>query len=201
MRPAKAMRLIDSDIELVACGSSNSRMPTFGAWESDGARAVLRRRWTTSRCTAYYEELDGDPLSFLASAVDMDHFIEAVIATSRRGRGQDQEPEAHQPQLRRVERLVRPPLLQRPRPGQGPAVAAAPPHHRGRLHHHRRCRRRHLAQLTAAAWRPSHGRLPGSADQRHRTARAPSQAATHGSRRSPTRSSRCAAWPVGRFSR
>jgi alpha-N-arabinofuranosidase len=30
----KAMRLIDGDIELVACGSSNSGMPTFGAWES-----------------------------------------------------------------------------------------------------------------------------------------------------------------------
>jgi len=29
---AKAMRLVDPDIELVACGSSNSRMPTFGTW-------------------------------------------------------------------------------------------------------------------------------------------------------------------------
>jgi alpha-L-arabinofuranosidase len=28
----KAMRLIDSEIELVACGSSNSSMPTFGSW-------------------------------------------------------------------------------------------------------------------------------------------------------------------------
>ena len=47
----KAMRLIDRDIELVACGSSNSRMPTFGAWEVDRARALLRGRWTTCRCT------------------------------------------------------------------------------------------------------------------------------------------------------
>ena len=38
----KAMRLIDSEIELVACGSSNSAMPTFGAWESDGAGPLLR---------------------------------------------------------------------------------------------------------------------------------------------------------------
>ena len=30
----KAMRLVDPSIELVACGSSNSRMPTFGAWEA-----------------------------------------------------------------------------------------------------------------------------------------------------------------------
>ena len=77
----KAMRLIDSDIELVACGSSNSRMPTFGSWES----TVLEHCYETVDYVslhAYYEELDDDPLSFLASAVDMDRFIESVIATS-----------------------------------------------------------------------------------------------------------------------
>ena len=31
---------------------------------------------------AYYWEQDGDPASFLASAVDMDHFIESVVATA-----------------------------------------------------------------------------------------------------------------------
>ena len=31
---AKAMRLVDPTIELVACGSSNRGMPTFGAWEA-----------------------------------------------------------------------------------------------------------------------------------------------------------------------
>lgn len=73
----KAMRLVDSDIELVACGSSNSRMPTFGSWES----TVLEHYYETVDYVslhAYYEELDGDPLSFLASAVDMDRFIESV---------------------------------------------------------------------------------------------------------------------------
>jgi len=77
----KAMRLIDSEIELVACGSSNSSMPTFGSWES----TVLEQCYETVDYVslhAYYEELEGDPLSFLASAVDMDRFIEAVIATS-----------------------------------------------------------------------------------------------------------------------
>ena len=38
----KAMRLIDGDIELVACGSSNSSMPTFGCLGVDGAGALLR---------------------------------------------------------------------------------------------------------------------------------------------------------------
>jgi alpha-L-arabinofuranosidase len=77
----KAMRLIDSEIELVACGSSKSSMPTFGSWES----TVLEHCYETVDYVslhAYYEELDGDSLSFLASAVDMDRFIESVIATS-----------------------------------------------------------------------------------------------------------------------
>jgi alpha-N-arabinofuranosidase len=77
----KAMRLIDSEIELVACGSSNSRMPTFGEWES----TVLELCYDTVdyiSCHAYYEERDDDPLTFLASAVNMDHFIEDVVATA-----------------------------------------------------------------------------------------------------------------------
>jgi alpha-N-arabinofuranosidase len=77
----KAMRLIDSDIELVACGSSNSAMPTFGEWES----TVLEMTYDTVdyiSLHAYYEEKDDDPLTFLASAVNMDAFIEDVISTA-----------------------------------------------------------------------------------------------------------------------
>jgi alpha-N-arabinofuranosidase len=33
-------------------------------------------------CHAYYEELQGDAASFLASATNMDHFIESVVATA-----------------------------------------------------------------------------------------------------------------------
>ncbi len=88
----KAMRLIDSDIELVACGSSNSAMPTFGEWES----TVLEMTYDTVdyiSLHAYYEEKDDDPLTFLASAVNMDHFIEDVIATADavRARGRHQK--------------------------------------------------------------------------------------------------------------
>jgi alpha-L-arabinofuranosidase len=56
-------------------------MPTFGAWE----RTVLQETFDDAdfiSCHAYYEEVDGDAASFLASAVDMDHFIEAVVATA-----------------------------------------------------------------------------------------------------------------------
>jgi alpha-N-arabinofuranosidase len=77
---ARAMRAIEPDLELVACGSSSRGMPTFGAWE----RTVLERAFDEIdyiSCHAYYHELDGDVASFLASGVDMDDFIEGVVAT------------------------------------------------------------------------------------------------------------------------
>ncbi len=77
----KAMRLIDGGIELVACGSSNSSMATFGAWE----QTVLELCYDTVDYVslhAYYEEKDSDAASFLASALDMDQFIESVVATA-----------------------------------------------------------------------------------------------------------------------
>jgi alpha-N-arabinofuranosidase len=77
---AKAMRLVDPSIELVAVGSSNSGMPTFGAWE----HTVLTHTHDVVDYVslhAYYQEEDGDSASFLASAVDMDRFIESVVAT------------------------------------------------------------------------------------------------------------------------
>lgn len=77
---AKVMRLVDPTIELVACGSSNSRMPTFGSWE----RAVLTETYEHVdyiSMHSYYEERAGDRDSFLACAVDMDQFIDAVVAT------------------------------------------------------------------------------------------------------------------------
>jgi alpha-N-arabinofuranosidase len=78
---AKAMRQMDSDLELVVCGSSNRLMPTFGTWE----RVVLEHTYDDVdfiSCHAYYEEHDGDRGSFLASAVDMDAFIDSVIAAA-----------------------------------------------------------------------------------------------------------------------
>ncbi|APU12860.1 MULTISPECIES: alpha-N-arabinofuranosidase [Actinoalloteichus] len=78
---AKAMRLVDPDLRLVACGSSHSGMPTFGSWEE----TVLGHTWEYVdyiSCHAYYQEFDGDVDSFLASAVNMEHFIESVVASS-----------------------------------------------------------------------------------------------------------------------
>jgi len=78
---AKAMRQLDPSVELVVCGSSSAHMPTFGEWE----RVVLTHTYDDVdyiSCHAYYEEKDGDLGSFLASAVDMDGFIETVVATA-----------------------------------------------------------------------------------------------------------------------
>ena len=74
---ARLMRFIDPAIELVVAGSSNMDMPTFGEWE----RTVLSH---TAELVdhisvhAYYEETDGDVDSFLASAVGLDRYLDAV---------------------------------------------------------------------------------------------------------------------------
>jgi alpha-L-arabinofuranosidase len=78
---ARALRSAEPDLELVACGSSGSSMPTFGAWESE----VLELAYDVVdyiSAHAYYEPVDGDLASFLASAVDMDHFVDSVVATA-----------------------------------------------------------------------------------------------------------------------
>jgi alpha-N-arabinofuranosidase len=75
------MKQLDPSVQLVVCGSSGAHMPTFGEWE----RVVLEHSYDDVEfisCHAYYQEHAGDTGSFLASAVDMDFFIESVIATA-----------------------------------------------------------------------------------------------------------------------
>jgi alpha-N-arabinofuranosidase len=77
---AKAMRRVDPTIELAACGSSHLRMPTFGTWEA----TVLEETYDLIdyiSLHSYYEQLGDDRDSFLAGAVDLDRFIDAVVAT------------------------------------------------------------------------------------------------------------------------
>lgn len=78
---ARAMRMIDAGIELVACGSSNSAMPTFASWEA----TVLEHCYDLVDYVSlhsYYEPRNGDVGSFLASGVDLDRAIGAVVATA-----------------------------------------------------------------------------------------------------------------------
>jgi alpha-N-arabinofuranosidase len=80
-RTASAMKMVDPGLELVVCGSSGSAMPTFGEWK----RVVLEHAYDSVEfvsCHAYYEERDGDLDSFLASSLDMQYFIETVVATA-----------------------------------------------------------------------------------------------------------------------
>lgn len=75
---ARGMRQYDPSLELVACGSSGPWMDTFLDWE----RTVLREtRGLVDAISAhnYYQE-GGDLASFLASAVDLDRFIERMAA-------------------------------------------------------------------------------------------------------------------------
>ncbi|MFJ8023574.1 alpha-N-arabinofuranosidase [Streptomyces sp. NPDC096311] len=77
---ARAMRMIQPDLDLVVCGSSSSAMSTFASWESTVLEAAYDQVDYVS-LHAYYEEKEGDRDSFLASAVDMEHFIESIVAT------------------------------------------------------------------------------------------------------------------------
>ncbi len=77
---AKAMRMIDPGLELVACGSSGPDMPGFGTWE----RTVLEHTYDDVdylSAHSYYQPVDGDMGSFLASAVELDRFLDSIIAT------------------------------------------------------------------------------------------------------------------------
>lgn len=75
---AKAMKLVDSSIELVVCGSSTSKMPTFGEWE----RTVLRYTYDYVDYISlhnYYGNPDNDLANYLAQSLDMDQFIKTVV--------------------------------------------------------------------------------------------------------------------------
>jgi alpha-N-arabinofuranosidase len=77
----RAMKRLDPSISLVACGSSNRGMPTFGQWEATVLEHAYEQVDFISAHT-YYDPSDGDRASILASAVDMDAFITEVVATA-----------------------------------------------------------------------------------------------------------------------
>ena len=76
---AKAVRLVDPDVKLVACGSSFEEMPTFGDWEQT-VLELCHEEVDLISLHAYYEKYGDDTLSFLASSARMDRFINRVAA-------------------------------------------------------------------------------------------------------------------------
>jgi len=76
---AKMMKLTDESIELVACGSSANRMPTFASWEA----TVLDHTYDHVdylSLHSYYGNRDNDIKNYLAQSVSMDNFIKSVVA-------------------------------------------------------------------------------------------------------------------------
>jgi len=77
---ARAMKMIDPSIELVACGSSSKDMPTFPQWEA----TVLDYAYDYVDYISlhqYYGNKENDTADFLAKSDDLDEFIRSVIAT------------------------------------------------------------------------------------------------------------------------
>lgn len=76
----KAMKLVDPSIELVACGSSNTGMPTFPEYEATTLDIAYNQVDYIS-LHQYYGNRANDPANYLAKNLDMDHFIKTVIST------------------------------------------------------------------------------------------------------------------------
>jgi alpha-N-arabinofuranosidase len=78
----KAMRWVDPGIELVVVGSSNSRMPTFGAWED----TVLDLTWEIADHLSLHTYYDPESFrsldAFLACSRDLDRMIDTIAATA-----------------------------------------------------------------------------------------------------------------------
>ncbi len=76
---AKLMRLVDPDIELVACGSSSYDMPTFGEWELK----VLDQAYDQVDYISlhqYYGNPTNETKDYIGKAEHMDAFIKSVAA-------------------------------------------------------------------------------------------------------------------------
>lgn len=76
---AKIMKWTDPSIELVACGSSNWRMPTFGKWEETVLRECYEHVDYLSLHN-YYGNRNGNTEEYLGCSLEMGQFIEEVAA-------------------------------------------------------------------------------------------------------------------------
>jgi alpha-L-arabinofuranosidase len=102
---AKAMRLVDDTIELVACGSSHSGMPTFPQWEA----TTLDHTYDTVDYISlhqYFGNRSKDSANYLASSLEMDRFIHTVISVCDYMKAKKRSKKNNVPVIRRMERLV-----------------------------------------------------------------------------------------------
>jgi alpha-L-arabinofuranosidase len=79
---AKIMRWHDPSIEMISCGSSNSKMPTFPEWD----RVVLEHLWENVHYHSmhyYAQNHENDTTSFLASSAEFEHFVDTLSGVLR----------------------------------------------------------------------------------------------------------------------
>lgn len=76
---AKVMKWVDPSIEVVACGSSSSEMPTFGDWELTMLNECYDHVDYVS-LHRYYGNPTNDTRGFLARSMDLDAFIQTVVS-------------------------------------------------------------------------------------------------------------------------
>jgi alpha-N-arabinofuranosidase len=74
---AKAMRAFDKSLELVVCGSSNAKMPTYPSWEA----TVLDHTYNEVDYISlhmYFDNKAGDTANYLAQSQKLDDYIVSV---------------------------------------------------------------------------------------------------------------------------
>ncbi len=76
---AKLMKWVDPSIEVVACGSSGSTMPTFGTWEYEMLGECYDQVDYVS-LHRYYANRSNNTPEFLARTMDLDAFIKTVVS-------------------------------------------------------------------------------------------------------------------------
>lgn len=78
----KAMKLVDPDIELIACGSSLSNMPTYPRWDME----VLEETYDVIDYLAlhqYYGGQEKGTKAFLAQTLDMEEYIKTIRSAAQ----------------------------------------------------------------------------------------------------------------------
>jgi alpha-N-arabinofuranosidase len=76
---AKVMKWVDPSIEVVACGSSYHKIPTFGSWELEMLDLCYENVDYVS-LHQYYSNATNDTPNFLARSMGMDAFIKTVVS-------------------------------------------------------------------------------------------------------------------------
>jgi len=77
---AKAMKWVDPEIELVACGSTSNLTKTFPDWEATVLTNTYEHvDYISLHC--YYANVEDDTPNFLARSLDMSAIIDSVVST------------------------------------------------------------------------------------------------------------------------